>query len=97
MYWCRRSDFDAISGFNESLGCAEDLDFAHRLRRHGRSTGRRFANLRGVPVIVCCRKFDSYGDWHMVGFFARARTVIGSIRGTDTRFADEYYYDYNTR
>lgn len=96
MYWCRRSDFDAIGGFDESRACAEDLDFAYRLRRHGRSTGRRFANLRDVPVIVCCRKFDSFGDWHMLGFFARARTVIGSIRGTDTRFADEYYYDYNT-
>ena len=96
MYWCRRSDFDAIGGFDESRSCAEDLDFAYRLRRHGRSTGRGFANLRGVPVIVSCRKFDSFGDWHMLGLFARPRTVIGSIRGTDTRFADEYYYDYNT-
>ena len=96
MYWCRRSDFDAIGGFDESRSCAEDLDFAYRLRRHGRSTGRGFANLRGVPVIVSCRKFDSFGDWHMLGLFARPRTIIGSIRGTDTGFTDEYYYDYNT-
>lgn len=96
MYWCRRSDFDAIGGFDELRSCAEDLDFAFRLRRHGRSTGRGFANLRGVPVIVSCRKFDSFGDWHMLGLFARPRTIIGSIRGTDTHFADEYYYDYNT-
>jgi hypothetical protein len=97
MYWCLRRDFDAIGGFDEALVCAEDLEFAHRLRRHGAATGRRFANLRGVPVTVCCRKFDSFGDWHMLGFFARPRTVIGSIRGTDTSFADEYYYDYNAR
>ena len=58
MFWCRRDDFDAIGGFDESLVCAEDLHFAHRLRRHGKATGSTVHNLRGVPVIVCCRKFD---------------------------------------
>ena len=67
MYWCRRGDFEAIEGFNEALTMAEDLDFARRLREHGRHTGRRFVNLRTVPVITSCRKFDHFGDWHVFG------------------------------
>lgn len=95
MFWCRRADFDAIGGFDESLTVAEDLDFAMRLRRHGRESGRRFRNLRGVPVVVCCRKFDTFGDWHILKLAGRGREVVASIRGTDTRFADEYFYDYD--
>ncbi len=95
MFWCRRTDFDAIGGFDESLTVAEDLEFARRLRRHGRETGRRFRNLRGVPVVVCCRKFDRFGDWHILKLAGRGREVVASIKGTDTRFADEYFYDYD--
>ncbi len=95
MYWCRREDFDAIGGFDESLTVAEDLDFARRLRLHGRDRGRRFRNLRGVPVTVCCRKFDSFGDWHIFTLAGRGREVWASLKGTDTRFADEYFYDYD--
>lgn len=94
MYWCPRTDFDAVDGFDESLTVAEDLDFARRLRLHGRRSGRRFLNLRGVPVIVCCRKFDSFGDWHIFTLAGRGREVVASIKGTDRRFADEYFYDF---
>lgn len=95
MYWCRRSDFDAIGGFDESRSVAEDLDFAYRLRRHGRADGRRFRNLKGVPAIVCCRKFDTFGDWHILRLAGRFGEVRASLTGTDTRFADAYFYDYD--
>jgi glycosyltransferase involved in cell wall biosynthesis len=95
MFWCRRADFDAVGGFDESLTMAEDLDFAMRLRRHGRRSGRRFRDLRGVPVVVCCRKFDTFGDWHILKLAGRGRELMASFRGTDTRFVDEYFYDYD--
>jgi glycosyltransferase involved in cell wall biosynthesis len=66
QFWCLRSDFVALGGFDESLLLAEDLDFARRLRTHGRRTGRRFANLRSAPIVASCRKFDRFGDWHML-------------------------------
>jgi glycosyltransferase involved in cell wall biosynthesis len=55
MYWCSREDFDAIGGFDEARRVGEDLDFAYRLRRHGRTTKRRFRNLRDAPAIVSVR------------------------------------------
>jgi hypothetical protein len=40
--------------------------------------------------VTSCRKFDQYGDWHLVrdpGFIKRA------LVGTDREIADEYWYD----
>ena len=95
MFWCNRSDFDAVGGFNTSLLFAEDLEFARRLRIHGRRTGRRFVTMKHAPVTVCCRKFDTFGDWHGFVVLLQLRTMYRSLRGTDTRFVDQYFYDYN--
>jgi glycosyltransferase involved in cell wall biosynthesis len=100
IYWCSREDFDAIGGFDEARRVGEDLDFAYRLRRHGRTTKRRFRNLRESPAIVSVRKFDRFGDWHYMTRFGRAlahpRELRDLIRGTDSTFVDEYFFDYNT-
>jgi glycosyltransferase involved in cell wall biosynthesis len=99
MYWCSREDFDAIGGFDEARRVGEDLDFAHRLRRHGRTTKRRFRNVRDAPAIVSVRKFDTFGDWHYLTRFGTAlahpRKLRDMIRGTDSTFVDEYFFDYN--
>ena len=95
MFWCSSSDFSAVGGFDEQLTLAEDLDFARRLRAHGRLTNRRFTNLRDVPVITSCRKFDRFGDWHMLGMVRHVRSILASQRGTDTTFVDSYFYDFN--
>jgi glycosyltransferase involved in cell wall biosynthesis len=99
MFWCRRDDFDAIGGFDEARKVGEDLDFAYRLRRHGRTTKRRFRNVRDAPAIVSVRKFDTFGDWHYLTRFGTAlahpRQLRDMIRGTDLTFVDEYFFDYN--
>jgi glycosyltransferase involved in cell wall biosynthesis len=99
MYWCSRDDFDAIGGFDEARRVGEDLDFARRLRRHGRSTKRRFRNVREARAIVSVRKFDTFGDWHYLTQFGTAlahpRQLRDMIRGTDSTFVNEYFFDYN--
>ncbi len=92
MYWCWASDFHAIGGFNEHQVMGEDLDFARRLREHGRASGRRFRRLH-VPVTTSCRKFDQFGDWHAFGLVRQARDVRASLQGSDRAFADRYFYD----
>ncbi len=93
MLWCRTGDFHAIHGFNEEMLLAEDLDFARRLREHGRSTGRRFVHLRTAPVVTSTRKFDRFGDWHAFGLIRHAAEVKASIEGRDRAFVDRYFYD----
>jgi glycosyltransferase involved in cell wall biosynthesis len=95
MYWCARADFDAIGGFNEALALGEDVDFARRLRRHGRRSGRRFVTLRDAPVTISTRKFDRFGDWHMFKMLGEAPSIIRAARGVDSTWADNYFFDFD--
>lgn len=95
VFWTRRSDFDAVGGFDEQLVVGEDVDFARRLAAHGRRTGRKFTTLRSVPLTASCRKFDRYGDWHMFAMARELPSVLRSVRGTDTAFVDKYFHDFN--
>jgi glycosyltransferase involved in cell wall biosynthesis len=95
VFWCRRDDFDAIGGFDEELRIAEDLDFAKRLRLHGKATDRRFRNLRRSPSTVCVRKWDRYGDWHCFAAIAGAAKRSRTPTEADVRLVDEYFYDFN--
>jgi glycosyltransferase involved in cell wall biosynthesis len=95
MFWCRRDDFDAIGGFDETLRIAEDLDFARRLRRRGRTTSRRFRNVRSAPATVCVRKWDRFGDWHYFTRVSAAAIRARNPRESDSRLIDEYFYDFS--
>ncbi len=90
LFWCRKTDFDAIGGFDPRLISAEDVDFAKRLKAHGRLTGRRWGTPFRAPLVTSCRKFDEFGDWHIV----RDPAFVWRIfRGTDRAAADKYWYD----
>lgn len=95
MFWCLRDDYEAIGGFDEHVRVAEDIDFARRLRAHGRRTGRRFTKLTTAPVTVSTRKFDRFGDWHMFAMALQLRQIRAASKGTDTAWADRYFFDYN--
>ncbi len=97
MFWCRRSDFEAIGGFDERLLLAEDVDFARRLRAHGRKTHRKFTTLRSAPVITSTRKFDRFGDWHMFAMALQLRGIRAAFRGTDSAWVDRYFFEFNDR
>lgn len=67
LHWCRRADFEAIGGFDPLRVEGDEVDFARRLRDHGFDTDRRYVVLRDTPVVVSSRRFDRYGDWHLLG------------------------------
>lgn len=71
LHWCRRIDFDALGGFDAELVEGEQADFARRLRDHGLRDERRYVNLRDTPVVVSSRRFDRYGNWHLLGSLTR--------------------------
>ena len=90
LFWCRAEDFHAIGGFDARLVSVEDVDFAQRLKAHGRKSGRKWGTIFRAPVVTSCRKFDEFGDWYLVrnpGFVRRV------FRGTDRKAADHYWYD----
>ena len=90
LFWCFRKDFEAIGGFNENLVSAEDLDFARRLKAHGRHIGRRFKTITGAHIVTSCRKFDTFGDWYL---FKNPALVWNIMKGNNQKAADRFYYD----
>ena len=89
LFWLNKKDFDAIGGFNESMTSVQDLDFARRLKIHGRKNGKQLATIKRAHIKTSSRKFDKLGDWHML---KDARLTLKLLKGRDREAADRYYY-----
>jgi len=89
VIFCRRADWEAVGGFDESLRYAEDVKFQFDLKRLGRLKGQIFAWADDVPTTTSARKFDRFGDWHAFGL------LWNWLRGPKTfeRFVERYWYD----
>jgi len=89
LFWCYRSDFEAVGGFNETRVSAEDLDFAKRLKAYGKKRGKRFKTIIRAHIITSCRKFDTFGDWYL---FKNPGLVWKIMKGDNQKAADLFYY-----
>jgi glycosyltransferase involved in cell wall biosynthesis len=89
MFWCYKCDFDAIGGFDETLVCVEDVDFAKRLKELGRTKSKRYGTIRKAHLTTSCRKFDQFGDW----YFVRNPKVVYDIFKRNQQAAETFYYD----
>ena len=90
MFWFWKRDFDEIGGFDTRFVSVEDVDFARRLKAHGRKSGRSWGTLVRAPLVTSCRKFDQFGDWYLFRNPAFVRKVF---RGDDRKAADRFWYD----
>jgi glycosyltransferase involved in cell wall biosynthesis len=90
-FFCFRDDFEAIGGFDESLVSVEDIDFAQRLRRYGRSRNLRYNHLMRASITTSCRKFDVFGDWY---FLCHPREVFALLKGRQQELANKVWYDF---
>ena len=91
LFFCRREDFNAIGGFNESLVSAEDIDFARRLKAFGSKTRRRYITLYRAHIVSSCRKFDRLGDWY---FLRHPSLFLTLLQGRNQAAADRIWYDF---
>jgi len=92
VVFCRREDFDAVGGYDESRLYAEDVVFLWMLRQRGRTSGRKLVRLRGVKTVASARKFEQFGDWH---YFTRMPGLAWRMffrRSAATDWALRYWY-----
>lgn len=91
VVFCRRPDFDAAGGYDETLKFAEDVKFLVDLRRVGRRRGRKLIRATRAKVIASTRKFDQFGEWHFLWMLGKSPWYFLNRRAGDA-FADKYWY-----
>ena len=93
VVFCRRLDFDATGGYDESLRVAEDVGFLLALRRVGRKQGRRLTRLRHAKAVASTRKFDDHGDWHYLTTIPGLAIGMLLKRPSSLRAIERYWYE----
>jgi glycosyltransferase involved in cell wall biosynthesis len=93
VIFCRREDFEAVGGYDESRLYAEDLMFLLALRRLGRKRGQRLIRVKGVKALGATRKFDQFGDWHYFWMLGHAFKSLITWKWNDEKLADRYWYN----
>ena len=97
-FWTTKTAFESIGGFDEQKLIGKDVDFALRLKRWGKQQGRCYQRIKDAPLTTSSRKFDHFGDWILFKMLTtEALRIRRSIKGADTDFVDEYFYDFNDK
>ena len=60
VQFCRRTGFDAVGGYDESIYMGEDVDFFWRLGKFARRSGGHVRIIRDVRAIPSSRRFDQW-------------------------------------
>lgn len=89
VVFCRRSDFEAIGGYDETRLYAEDVKLLWDLRRLGR--GRLVADTK-ARAVASARKFDAHGEWHWLTAMARTPGWLLFRRHRVDAFVRDYWY-----
>ena len=93
LSFCRREDFEAVGGYDESRLYAEDVILPLALRRRGRQRGQRTVRLPQVKALACTRKFDQFGDWHYFAMLGHAFKSLITRNWHDEELAERYWYN----
>jgi GT2 family glycosyltransferase len=56
--FCRKSAFEELGGFDESIFMGEDVDFYWRLASLAKKNGAYLKNIDDVEVVTSTRRFD---------------------------------------
>ena len=91
-FYFRKSEFVKIGGFNEDWLSAEDVEFARRLKKFGKKSGRKYKNDFLAYIVTSCRKFDHFGDWY---FLKRPILVFKLLGNKAKEEAKEIWYNFN--
>jgi glycosyltransferase involved in cell wall biosynthesis len=93
LSFCRREDFDAVGGYDESRLYAEDVLFPWALRRLGQTRRQELIHLRRVKALSSTRKFDQFGEWHYFWMMGHALKSLVTRNWHDEKLAERYWYN----
>ena len=93
VVFCRRVDFAAVGGYNETLHYAEDIQLLIDLKRLGRTCSQSFKRAKGVHAITSSRKFDKHGDWHYLLMLPRIGFWMLFDKKRGEKSTQAYWYE----
>lgn len=88
MMHCRKADFDAIRGFDETIYAAEDVQLAYDLKKIGKPRGQRFELIRKGWIITSTRKIDQ------TPLFTMLAKLIGFGFGLQKKIRNKEYCEH---
>jgi len=88
MMHCRKEDFEAIGGFDETIFAAEDVQLAYDLRKLGKPRGQQFNLIRKGWIITSTRKIDQLPLHVMIG------KIIGFGFGLQKKIRNKKYCEH---
>ena len=100
IFWAYKESFEAVGGFVDQKAM-EDVATAKKLKRYGKTCGKKYTTLRENALINSTRKYDDLGDWLYLKLMVRnagtfLKAAFGDRSGMD-RLLDDLFYDYNDR
>ena len=93
LSFCRRDDWEAVGGYDESCLYGEDILFPWALKRLGRTRGQWMTRIPKVRALSSSRKFDEFGDWHYFRMLANATKNLITSNWNDEELANRYWYN----
>lgn len=93
LSFCRREDFEAVGGYDETRLYAEDVKFPWALKRLGRTRGQRTVRLPKIKALTSTRKFDQFGEWHYFWMMGHAIKSLITWNWNDEELAERYWYN----
>ena len=90
-FFCRTKAFRELEGFSKTLYASEELEFAERLKRHGRRRKQRLHIITGQPLITSARKLSLYSPWELVRLLIATAFTGGRALGDPK--ACSWWYD----
>jgi len=93
LIFVKKTAFDQLHGFDDSLYCAEDSKFIIGLKRHGKQTGKKFKIITRDYVVTSARSFDRLGDWYYFKYLPRVLAKGGLSAFKDVNIVKGFWYD----
>ena len=88
MMHCRKADFEAFGGFDETIYAAEDVQLAYDLKKIGKPRGQRFELIRKGWIITSTRKIDQ------TPLFTMLAKLIGFGFGLQRKIRSKKYCEH---
>lgn len=69
VIWCRRADFDAVGGFDESVYASEEIWLSRALKKRAREHNQEFQIIDSHRAKTSARKFNDFSTLQLTGGF----------------------------